>query len=146
MANGLDALDAKRERRGATSRSEAIPPPRHKPRSEAVSVDVDAPAFFESVVVPETQPPSPPKHPASSRAAASEHLVKTTMHLGPDEDAFLEDVRFAGRRATPKVDASRSAVARLAIARLAEQMSANEIVAELQRRARKTSGTGRKRM
>lgn len=140
MANGLDALDAKRERRGAV-RSESIPPPKHQPRSTSVSVDVNA-----AEQPRERMPPTPPAKRPASAPAATDELIKTTMHLGPTEDAFLEEVRFAGRRGKPKVDASRSAVTRMAIARLAEQMSAEEIVAALRTSAPRSAGTGRKRL
>lgn len=69
-------------------------------------------------------------------------LVKTTMHIGEAEDAFLDSVHSTARLARPKVDASRSAVVRLAISRLAQQMTTDEIVAELRGSGAQTSPAG----
>lgn len=133
----------------ARTKRQGVPPSR-------VGARLNRPAL-----APAESPPDPSDAPAAAKAAPRasktpagpvratepvvEPLVKTTMHLGPAEDAFLENVRYAGRSARPKVDASRSAVARLAIARLAEQMEPAEIVAELQRRAAPSNAPGRKR-
>ena len=60
-------------------------------------------------------------------------------------DAYLETVRAAARTARPRVDATRSAVVRVALNRLAEQIGPADVVAELQRNAAGHTGPGRKR-
>jgi hypothetical protein len=68
-------------------------------------------------------------------------------YLDAASDEFLEDVRAAARRATPKVDASRSAVVRLALLRLADELGPAELIAELRRRSASVApGPGRKRL
>ena len=68
-----------------------------------------------------------------------------SIYLDDTTDACLETVRAAARATKPRVDATRSAVVRLALNRLAEQLTPAEIVAELQRSAAAHSGPGRKR-
>lgn len=72
-----------------------------------------------------------------------EPLVKTTVHLAEAEDEFLNLVSYTGKQARPRVDASRSAIVRLAISQLAESKTPPEIVAELRRRS--PAGPGRPR-
>jgi hypothetical protein len=68
-----------------------------------------------------------------------------SIYLDDTADAYLETVRAAARATKPRVDATRSAVVRLALNRLAEQFTPAEIVAELQRSAATHNGPGRKR-
>jgi hypothetical protein len=68
-----------------------------------------------------------------------------SIYLDDTTDASLETVRAAARATKPRVDATRSAVVRLALNRLAEQLTPAEIVAELQRSAAAHNGPGRKR-
>lgn len=153
MADGLDALDARRKR---SSRS--IPPSRTgaraaavtiaKPALEPPSVDLRTSDDESPALAPEPTPIRQKKPGAASKPApaATEQLLRTTMFLGPSEDNFLESIRSIGRRSTPKVDATRSAVARLAISRLEEQLSAEEIIAELAKSSTSSSpGGGRPR-
>ena len=83
--------------------------------------------------------PSAPSKPAG---VEPEQLLRATIFLEPREDAFLESIRFAGRQRTPRVDTTRSAVARLAISRLEDQLSADEIIAELAKRTLPSSAEG----
>jgi len=54
-------------------------------------------------------------------------------------------VHIAARSARPRVDATRSAVIRFALTRLADELDPAQVVAELQRSAAHHTGPGRKR-
>lgn len=147
MANGLDSLTAMRESK------RRVPPPRHQPRQTPVDMSAATPAS-----APATAPASPPvdaaatapaapksSQPAVTTAAATTDLTKVSIYLDDPTDTYLETVRGAARTARPRVDATRSAVVRLALNRLAEQLDPAAVVAELQRKAAGHSGPGRKR-
>jgi hypothetical protein len=127
-------------------------PSRNRPASKPVTVSDKSGAADEDVAEVPAEPPRrpvgdrPSKRAPASASVIIDELVKTTIHFGSEEDRFLDEVNFAGKRARPKVDASRSAVARLALRRLAEQMTSDEIVDELRRRAPTATATGRKRL
>lgn len=89
-------------------------------------------------------PPAPAPAPAAAGASGTE-LTKVSIYLDESTDAYLETVRTAARTAKPRVDATRSAVVRLALNRLADQLSPTEVIAELQRNAAGHTGPGRKR-
>lgn len=143
MADGLDSLTAMRNK---TTSRRTLPPPRHQPRQTPVPM-------------PEPAPPSPPADApsrakaigptpmsaATSAPATSTDLAKVSIYLDEPTDAYLETVRAAARTTKPRVDATRSAVVRLALNRLADQLSPAEVVAELQRNAAGHTGPGRKR-
>ena len=141
MADGLDSLTAMRSKSNASRRT--IPPPRHQPRR----TPVDMPAAPSTAAISEP-PKAQPLAPASAAAnppASGTDLTKVSIYLDDTTDASLETVRAAARATKPRVDATRSAVVRLALTRLAEQLTPAEIVAELQRSAATHSGPGRKR-
>lgn len=141
MPDGLEALENRRKARN-------IPPSRHKPRAtpvpvqtpDATKAEAGSPVEPSSSGVPEAavQPPRKraPKPAAGAKpapdakpAAPVERLAKHTIHLGPAEDEFLEDVFLAGRRKRGgRVDANRSAVVRLALRRLAAEQTPDQIV------------------
>lgn len=137
MADGLDSLAAMRTK-SATSRR-TMPPPRHQPRSTPVEMPATtpppAPAETSPVVEQPTRPPP----------QSSTDLTKVSIYLDDTTDGYLETVRTAARTAKPRVDATRSAVVRLALNRLADQLGPAEVVAELQRNAAGQTGPGRKR-
>lgn len=89
--------------------------------------------------------PSKPGMRAPEPTSASTELTKVSIYLDEHADAFLESVRATARTAEPRVDATRSAVVRLALTRMAQQLSADEVVAQLHRRASDHRGPGRKR-
>ncbi|MCV7196256.1 hypothetical protein [Mycobacterium angelicum] len=90
--------------------------------------------------------PRPPSAvPPPSRPAPLTDLTKVSIYLDEPTDTFLETVRTAARFAKPRVDATRSAVVRLALNRLAEQLHPTDLIAELQRNAANHTGPGRKR-
>lgn len=97
---------------------------------------------------PIPQPPVRPGAPPQAGAPPSPvppELTKVSIYLDEPTDAFLETIRTAARFAKPRVDATRSAVVRLALNRLAQQLHPSDLVAELQRKAAAHTGPGRKR-
>ncbi|WP_205874389.1 hypothetical protein [Mycobacterium camsae] len=97
---------------------------------------------------PAVRPAAPPQPGAASpmvRPPRPTELTKVSIYLDEPADAFLESVRTAARFAKPRVDATRSAVVRLALTRLAQQLHPSDLVAELQRKAATHTGPGRKR-
>jgi hypothetical protein len=152
MADGLDQLSDMREKR----KTRSVPPPRHAARATPVEIPAGPPIVVEAASEPPSDLPvpktpdvaQPPAHETPEPAASPdlELLTKYSIYFDQDNDDFLEAVRVAGRRAKPKLDASRSAVARLALARLAETLTAEEVLAELRSRApRQDDKIGRKR-
>ena len=140
MADGLDSLTAMRSKSTTSRRS--IPPPRHQPRR----TPVDMPASPTPAIASEPPKAQPAAHaPVTPPPAAGTDLTKVSIYLDDITDASLETVRAAARATKPRVDATRSAVVRLALNRLAEQLTPAEIVAELQRSAAAHNGPGRKR-
>lgn len=169
MTNGLDALNARRNRGGGGGRS--MPKPLHSPRSTPVAIpaqrtsDHDRDAAVEattsadaSAVEVETAPPPAATVSVTDAAEArgSEAIadtspevhavVKSSIYLDTATDDFLEEVRIRGRKSKPKIDASRSAVVRLALARLEDQMDADQVIRELLARAAPQGGPGRRRL
>jgi hypothetical protein len=134
MADGLDSLTAMRNKTTTSRRS--LPPPRHQPRQTPVQMPNPVPT--------PAAPPAPAPAPAAAGASGTE-LTKVSIYLDESTDAYLETVRTAARTAKPRVDATRSAVVRLALNRLADQLSPTEVIAELQRNAAGHTGPGRKR-
>ncbi len=53
--------------------------------------------------------------------------VKVTLYVDRDTDDFMEHGRVEGLTARPKVDVSRSAVVRLALRRLMQEMTPAEV-------------------
>lgn len=139
MADGLDSLTAMRSK--STTSRRTIPPPRHQPRR----TPVDMPAAPSPATASEPPKPQPAAPAAATPPTSGTDLTKVSIYLDDTTDASLETVRAAARATKPRVDATRSAVVRLALTRLAEQLTPAEIVAELQRSAATHSGPGRKR-
>jgi hypothetical protein len=146
MTDGLDALTAMRTKNTGSRR--ALPPPRHQPRATPVPMPAAAtpePAPVQPAPPSTTQqvPPAPTTSPAPATSATD--LAKVSIYLDESTDTYLETVRAAARTVRPRVDATRSAVVRLALTRLADQLEPGQVVAELQRNAATHTGPGRKR-
>lgn len=101
------------------------------------------PAAAPDVPKAQPQPPVPATSPAATISTSD--LAKVSIYLDEQTDTYLETVRAAARTARPRVDATRSAVVRLAVTRLADQLTSEQVVAELQRNAAAWTGPGRKR-
>ncbi|GAT06502.1 Uncharacterised protein [Mycobacteroides abscessus subsp. massiliense] len=142
MADGLDSLTAMRSK--STTSRRTIPPPRHQPRRTPVDMPAAEPSPAAVSEQPKAQRPAAPASAATPPASGTD-LTKVSIYLDDTADASLEAVRAAARATKPRVDATRSAVVRLALNRLAEQLTPAEIVAELQRSAAAHNGPGRKR-
>ena len=153
MPDGLDSLSAMRAKTAGSRRS--LPPLRHQPRRTPVPMPDPPPAPTHEAVTPASAvsdlpppaavtQPTTPVMPVPAAGAASE-LTKLSIYLDETTDNYLETVRAAARTARPRVDATRSAVVRLALTRLAEQLNPAAVVAELQRSAATHTGPGRKR-
>ncbi len=137
---GRQADDRKRQRAGAPAPTfrQGVPP--SKVGNNLREVTLPPPVKDESPETPTVSRSSEPERaraeepkplrPVSGRTEAAP-LTRTTIHLTTGEDRFLEEVAIGGRLATPRVDITRSAVARLAIARLAGELAPEEIVALL---------------
>ena len=141
MADGLDSLTAMRTKTAASRRT--LPPPRHRPRETPVQMPEPEPPAAQPPTA--AAPPQPaPVAPLPSDTSGTD-LTKVSIYLDEQTDSYLETVRAAARTAKPRVDATRSAVVRLALNRLAEQFAPTEVIAELQRNAAAHTGPGRKR-
>ena len=132
MADGLDSLTAMRSK--STTSRRTIPPPRHQPRRTPVDMLAASSPATASEPPPKAQSAAAPTPAAVPPPASGTDLTKVSIYL--DDTA---------RATKPRVDATRSAVVRLALTRLAEQLTPAEIVAELQRSAATHNGPGRKR-
>jgi len=140
--NGLASLAAQRERA-----RRSMPAPRHP-----VTVEDHAPANDIAASPPapvEPASPAPATKPAQSRSAPSPAdqgvTFKVTLYVDRDTDEFMEAARVEGLTSRPKVDVSRSAVVRLALRRLMDEMSPGEVKTLLAGQAVRSTGPGRKR-
>ncbi len=68
-----------------------------------------------------------------------------TFYVDQAMDRYLEDVRIQGLTSRPKVDVSRSAVVRLALRRLREEMDPDQVKTLLAAQPTDPTKTGRKR-
>lgn len=163
--DGLAALNAKREKAKRQS-VRHLPPPRHATSSvrdqdlssgphEARSGKADAangrPFAPEG---PHATPAATGTSPVAEDVPLQQQgtplndvLVRSTIYVRETDDAWLEGIAIGGRTKRPKVDASRSAVVRLALDRLRDEMSEDEIITHLENKARTSNQTvGRKRL
>lgn len=137
MSDGLDRLESAR----SANRGRRIPPSRNKPR--------EAPVALAETPVRETAgggeaPASPPLR-RSQTIEVAEVVTRRSIHLSPTEDSYLEAVFLAGRQdSSGRFDASRSAVVRLALERLAQELTPQQVVAVLRNRT-PVVGVGRPR-
>jgi hypothetical protein len=98
---------------------------------------------------PRTLPKTPPVKalPPVESSGPEAELAKYSIYFDGTADEFLEATRVAGRRLKPKLSVSRSSVVRLALERLSDSMSPDEVALELSRNAViARSGTGRPRL
>lgn len=131
--NGLASLAAQRERA-----RRSMPAPRHPARTEDNSPGRSSAARASERSSVEAGAE------AARVADDAGATIKVTLYVDRETDAFLEATRVEGLTSRPKVDVSRSAVVRLALRRLMDEMSPAEVKALLANRAVR-SGPGRKR-
>ena len=109
----------------------------------AVEVAAVTPAAVEppspSVAVaakPLPAAPKPKKNPAPAPSAdatggsTGRTVGPSTIYFDEETDNFLEEVSIAGRRTKPRID-SRSAIARFAMRKLMNEMSPEEVIADI---------------
>ena len=149
MPDGLGMLDEKRQRR-----ARSIPAPRNPARTTPVQVvelapEVPAPAEPADVTTAPEKAPARPKAARSARPQVKPEVqqptIKMSIYLEASDDVYLENIAHAGKTGTPKVAISRSAIVRLALERLSNTMTTDEIVNELRGRGDEHQGSGRKR-
>jgi hypothetical protein len=155
--NGLASLTQARQRARRT-----MPPPRHPaaPRhlTSAETQPNDQPhdpGTEEQLPVPATPLARVARAPEQVEQVASEDVsatsgtveppVKMTFYVDQAMDRYLEDVRIRGLTSRPKVDVSRSAVVRLALRRLREEMNPEQVKTLLAAQPTDPTKTGRKR-
>lgn len=91
--------------------------------------------------------PSKSASPPTEPSGVEDELAKYSIYFDGTADEFLEATRVAGRRLKPKLSISRSSVVRLALERLSDSMSPDEVAAELSRNATVAKlATGRPRL
>lgn len=161
--NGLATLTAKRERA-----RRAMPPPRH-PRGNSAPDGAGPAAAAPRIpggpageppeaatptrdheaaqtptptepAAPETAPRTPTPSPEETGAT-----FKVTLYVDRATDEFMEAARVAGLTSRPKVDVSRSAVMRLALRRLMDDMTPDQVKQHLESQVVRTTGPGRRR-
>jgi hypothetical protein len=118
-----------------------MPVPRHPVTVENHAPQSSVPPTPAEPVAPPAAAPVRPRQPAAERGAP----FKVTLYVDRDTDEFMETVRVEGLTSRPKVDVSRSAVVRLALRRLMDEMSPVEVKALLADQAVRSTGPGRKR-
>jgi hypothetical protein len=77
--------------------------------------------------------------------AGSGATFKVTLYVDRETDEFMEAARIEGLTSRPKVDISRSAVVRLALRRLMDEMTPAEVKTLLEGQAVSNTGPGRQR-
>jgi len=137
--NGLASLAAQRERA-----RRSMPAPRHPvtggdTASERAAAATDPPAT-------DNAPPADPQPRRMTPASVETGTTfKVTLYVDQATDEYMEAVRVEGLTSHPKVDVSRSAVVRLALRRLMDDMRPGEVKTLLAGQVVRGSGPGRKR-
>lgn len=146
--DGLAALQAKRNlATSSRSSSRHLPPARNAPKTTTPAAKQTTSTTEISDAGPAVESPSQSVPRSAEPPASKDELVRATIYLLSTDDDWFDDIARAARTRRPRVDASRSAVARLALARLRETLSAEDIVNILESRARNSDQTsGRKRL
>ena len=143
MSNGLDQLRTARAQAAGRAPSRRVPPPKHPAAKSLPAENPNPPQTAGDRGDPADQPAI--ADPAAARTAtAAAPAIRQSVHLDAETDAILEDIRAASR--PRRVDANRSAVIRLALRRLAAELTPNQIVDQIEDAARTTThqGPGRK--
>lgn len=134
--DGLAILNAQRQRA-----RRSMPAPRHPATGEdRISKDKTVAPENSPAPKPKQRRPRPAPTPAQPGAT-----FKVTLYVDQDTDDFMEAARVTGMTSRPKVDVSRSAVVRLALRRLMDDMSPEQVKSALAAEPAKSTGPGRKR-
>ncbi len=158
--NGLASLTQARQRARRT-----MPPPRHPAAPRHLTSADTQPNDQPHDPGTEERPPTPPApltrvarvpeqvervepvagEDVSATSGTVEPPVKMTFYVDQAMDRYLEEVRIHGLTSRPKVDVSRSAVVRLALRRLREEMNPEQVKTLLAAQPTDPTKTGRKR-
>lgn len=143
--NGLASLTAQRERA-----RRSMPPPRHPvtvmdPLAPSMTPQEDIPGNPEPLAAQPTSTIKVKPHRPVMSPAGSGATFKVTLYVDRETDEFMEAARIEGLTSRPKVDISRSAVVRLALRRLMDEMTPAEVKTLLEGQAVSNTGPGRKR-
>ncbi len=142
--DGLAALAAQRELARTSSRR--VPPPRHAPKPLPTN-STEAVTLPSPEVVGQQLPVALTPQVSARAGSEAEPLTRSTIYLDVASDTWLEDVALTARRSTPRADAPRSAVVRLALEHLRTQMTSDQVVEQLRARVAMAPGRpGRKRL
>lgn len=156
LPDGLASLSQARESRRVRR---TMPPPRHPVAAPAETAKANEPDGLTSEPVASTvgqnaesnaglateiTTGSAEQAPAASASVAAGAARPTTVHLGDEQLDYLESARIAGLVSRPRVDVSKSAVVRLALRRLQQEMTPEQ-VRDLLASQPTGSGPGRKR-
>lgn len=166
--NGLASMTQARERRARR----VMPTPRHPVpagNAESAQPEPDQPALPDSVelglaadvprveVATDAVLPTPARRaerparpvtrtkPEAVTAGGQAAQRPATLYLDDNLLEFLEEARIAGLLSRPRLDISKSAVVRLALRRLKEEMTIQEIHDHLRAQPTDPTKTGRKR-
>lgn len=160
--NGLASMTQARERRARRT----MPPPRHPASANPLPADGLAPSLVsdaqptggDTAVQPTNEPgrrPSitadkpvlPVEQPKAAPAAGESRgpARPATLYLEEAHVDFLEEARMAGMTRRPRLDISKSAVVRLALMRLQQEMTVGEIRDYLAAQPVDSTKTGRKK-
>lgn len=167
--NGLASMTQARERRARRT----MPPPRHPVPTSSAETGVVEPAVDDlgnetpagsapveqvnplqhtelgaAAADPDEEPPSGKLTATSDNAPAGEpgrQARPATLYLEEAHVDFLEETRMAGLISRPRLDISKSAVVRLALRRLQQEMTIDEIRDYLKAQPVDSTKTGRKR-
>jgi len=169
--NGLASMTQARERRARR----VMPPPRHpvpagnaEPAQSQPAQPADVEAAVEPVHAVDQQPAAVDQQPAAAMIATTSTekqarsattpkpaIVKAvgeeaapkpaTLYLDSNLLEFLEEARISGLVSRPRLDISKSAVVRLALRRLQQDMTIDEIRDYLRSQPTDPTKTGRKR-
>lgn len=152
--DGLSALQGRRQA-AVSRRGRALPPPRH-PRREPSSVQDPGKDDAATAPAPEqaaaTEPARAPAGRASARSAPPEQarsrrggagLRLGQFYLDPASDQWIRAVRLAAMQQGE--DITGSAVVRWAIARVAGEVTPEQVIDELLAAPQRRAGPGRPR-
>jgi len=164
--NGLASMIQARERRARRT----MPPPRHPASANPSPAELAPLPHIEAVpAVADTAVPAPKEEPrqrppldksitadkpaasarrpraASAAGEARGPARPATLYLEEAHIDFLEEARMAGLISRPRLDISKSAVVRLALMRLQQQMTVGEIREYLGAQPVDPTKTGRKK-
>lgn len=142
--NGLASLNAQRERARRSMPATRHPVTGKKITAPGSTTTANRPLTGEPAPSPAAAGKTKPRRPGL-QSPENGATFKVTLYVDRATDEFMEAARVEGLTSRPKVDVSRSAVVRLALRRLMDDMSPGEVKTLLIAQAVRSTGPGRKR-